>query len=114
MRVAATALVQTMTGTSPDIDEAAAVEVVRLEAAEPELLLADWLREVHYLCVAERRLVAGVRFLRLSHTLLEAEVRTVPWEPVPGEGTEIKAVTYHDLSLWVRDGVTGAILVCDI
>lgn len=81
--------------------ESAPVAVgIALSAPDVSILLAGWLRELHYLHEVHRLAYAAARFAELEETHLRAEVR---FEPVgAGPASEIKGVTYHGLEV-VRD-----------
>ncbi len=70
---------------------------IALEASEPALLLAAWLREVLYLHQSDGFLYGGARFRVLEGRRLVADVRGDP-DPRPPV-REIKGVTYHALSV---------------
>lgn len=83
-----------------------------LEASEPALLLAAWLREVLYLHEAEDFVYGGARFRMLDGRRLVAEVRGAPDTRPPVRA--IKGVTYHGLSVDPREGGWSARVIFDV
>ena len=71
---------------------------VHAEAAEVEGLLVDWLNEVLYHLDESEACLAGVRQLTVAETYLRATLDLSPCQE-GWSGTELKAATYHQLSL---------------
>lgn len=104
---AAAALTETVT------DRGAIREVesrdIRLEAAEPDLLLVDWLNELLFLFETERLLVARAAVSLDAEAALRLDARGVSLRAgVHGERHDparhalkvlVKAVTYHGLAI---------------
>ena len=93
-------------------------EPVALAAAEPELLLVDWLNELLFRFEVRGRLVAetSVRVEpRGDGWGLEAETRGEPRDPVRHPiKVLVKAVTYHGLRIERRNGRYETTIVFDI
>ena len=69
-----------------------------VEAQDLEELFADWLRELLYLCNAERWLFSKFEVLDIDSKRLKARCFGEPYDPSRHEWEmEIKAVTYHRL-----------------
>ena len=84
-------------GAAPPAGEPRSVDV-HAEAAEVEGLLVDWLSEVLYHLDESEACLAGVRGLEVDETSLRATLDLSPCEQ-GWSGTELKAATYHQLSL---------------
>lgn len=69
---------------------------IALESGDTESLLVDWLSELLWLHDAQRVAFAGFE-VEVDPPRLRATVRTVPLGEEPPEGTQVKAVTYHQL-----------------
>ncbi len=83
---------------------------VTAEGLDRPDLLRRWLAELHYLYETRRLLLPDARFEELEETRLVADVGGERFDPARHEARgEIKAVTYHGLSvrrtrgLWVAD-----------
>jgi SHS2 domain-containing protein len=63
-------------------------------------LMVRWLGEILYLLEGEGRVVISLEINRLSTTILDATVNTVPFDPAVHEiRNDIKAVTYHQIEV---------------
>jgi protein archease len=88
----------------------AASRTVELEAAERELLLADWLNELVYLLEVERFVPERIAALELDGGTLRATITGHE-----GEAQQlVKAVTLHDLRFAEQGGVWRARVVLDV
>jgi len=85
-------------------------QAVSITSSDPEALLVDWLSELLYLSNTHYRAYLRFHFSALDSTHLEAEVGSVEAEAVD----DIKAVTYHQLSIKQRDDHWEATIVFDI
>lgn len=83
-----------LTRSEPHTGEVAK-QVVVVEAADPETLLAEWLSELVYLVETADFVPERIEELALRPTSLRAVVRGRRAHPVPF----VKAVTYHGLEL---------------
>lgn len=73
---------------------------VRVEAPDREALLVHWLSELNVRHIIAEELYCGFRVLSLADTALRAEIAGEPIDLTRHEiFTEIKAVTFHDLSI---------------
>lgn len=102
------------------VSETAAIELtqthtVELTATDPALWLFDLLSEVLFLFDVHALVFREVRVERLSVDRLRVELRGGPFEPDRhASGPEVKAVTYHQLSLESRGDQWHAKLIFDI
>ena len=71
---------------------------VLLGAADIEALLVDWMNEMIVLTEEGRSCLGGVHVHVVNEEGLQGQVDLVECEPAP-EGTELKAATYHQLSV---------------
>lgn len=77
---------------------------VELGAPDVEALLVRWMDEVLFLLEASAACLMSSKLLEVRDTGLRAELELVPCTADP-EGTELKATTYHQLSVRpVSDG----------
>lgn len=87
---------------------------LRITGADREYLLFDWLNELLYLFEG-RRLVLSRFDVKLDEAGLEAEVRGEPFDAGRHRPHhEVKAVTYHELSVRERNGEWEARVILDI
>ena len=77
---------------------------VKLEASDVEALLVEWVNEVLFALEDDEACLAAVRVRRVNERDLTAELDVARCAGAP-EATELKAATYHQLS--VRRGDTG-------
>jgi SHS2 domain-containing protein len=77
---------------------------VHIEASDRLALMVNWLSELNYRHVTERRLFGKFEVIELGATCLEAQIRGEKIDLQRHQiFTEIKAVTFHDLRV-ERDG----------
>ncbi|MPY88003.1 MAG: hypothetical protein GEU99_08785 [Luteitalea sp.] len=79
----------------------AAGEVVRIDVTADDLggLLVDWLSETLYLHDTRLATFAGVAVDAVRDGRAVGELRMVPLECSETEGIQVKAITYHNLSV---------------
>ena len=77
------------------------METIEIEAGDREALLVDWLSELLYRATAEYHGYTGFQVHELTETKLKATAVAAVAEAVE----DIKAVTYHELS--IREGDHG-------
>jgi SHS2 domain-containing protein len=70
-------------------------ETIEVEAKDREALLVEWLSELLYRATCEYRAYMGFRIHELTESKLKATVAAAAAEAVQ----DIKAVTYHELSV---------------
>jgi SHS2 domain-containing protein len=70
-------------------------ETIEIEAKDREALLVGWLSELLYRATCEYRAYKGFQIHKLTDTKLKATVTAAAAEAVE----DIKAVTYHELSV---------------
>jgi SHS2 domain-containing protein len=79
------------------------------EAGDTEALLVDWMNELILLMEEGRACLAGVTVESVSENGLKASIALIDCDPLP-EGTDLKAATYHQLSVrQTADGWTATI-----
>jgi SHS2 domain-containing protein len=66
--------------------------------ADVEALLVDWMNELILLTEEGKACIAGVDVESVGDGSLRAQIELIECDPVP-EGTELKATTYHQLSV---------------
>ena len=95
-----------------DIEKIEVTEVKKIEiqADDLESLLVDWLSELLYLSNTTYRAYTKYDFKKLNKKELLAEVSSARAEAQD----DIKAVTYHDLSIKKNKAVYEAVIVYDI
>jgi SHS2 domain-containing protein len=77
---------------------------VSVTAADPQQLLIRWLSEILYLYDAEHFITCEINIHELGDNHLRAIVSGNTFEPpLTGARTDVKAVTYHQLTLF-QDG----------
>lgn len=94
---------------------AAQVRLVTVRADDLEALAVDFLTRVLVMILAERFPVAQVRVKRIDENIVEAEIVGEPLDAARHEfHTEVKAVTYHQLSIASADGLWRGRVILDI
>ncbi len=86
-------------------------ERVRLEAADREALLVDWLNALIFLSETRKRVFTEFRFAKVDDQSLEAEVRGFVPE---GLRLPVKAATYHRVAIASLDGELEGRVVLDV
>lgn len=81
----------------PDDGESREAVPVELEAHDVGALLVDWLSEVIFLHDSRGMAVGGVSLSAVTERRAAGTLVLVPLPEGPGEGTQVKAVTYHRL-----------------
>ena|SRR3990172_8848015 len=88
--------------------------MVVAEATDEAALLVAFLDELLFVHETEDAGFAAIEVQQLSPTEVHARVELVPLE-APPEGVHVKAATYHELRLAVReDGITEARVFLDV
>jgi SHS2 domain-containing protein len=78
---------------------------VFIPAIDRENLLVRWLTEILYLYEANKFLTADVRFESLSDTSLKATVLGERYDVLKHTlKLDVKAITYHQLKIYEKDG----------
>jgi SHS2 domain-containing protein len=70
---------------------------IALEASDAGALLVDWLNEVLYLHDTHDAAIGRVRVASVTEEHVAGTVDLIPRGADPSEGTQVKAVTYHQL-----------------
>lgn len=87
------------------------VRNLQLEAPDREGLLVSWLEELLYYLETEGLMPLAMTVHTNADTVLEAELRLAA---ASGASKQIKAVTYHDLSIDDRDTGLETTIVFDV
>jgi SHS2 domain-containing protein len=74
-------------------------EVIELEAPDLGALLVDWLSEILWLHDSRDALMGGVDVSDVNETNAKGRVILVPRAGAQAEGTQVKAITYHQLEV---------------
>jgi SHS2 domain-containing protein len=86
---------------------------VQLQATDVEALLVEWMNEVLYALEEDEACLHSVRMTEVGETQLRADVELSDCEGAP-EATELKAATYHQLSVRRRDSEWEATVYFDV
>jgi SHS2 domain-containing protein len=97
---------------NPEAVQAVEPRTIRLTADEPSYLLFDWLNELLYLFETEKLLMREFN-VELSGLALTATCRGEPLDPTRHQPDhEVKAITYHGLSVrQTPDGWMAEVIV---
>lgn len=86
-----------------------------LQASDLEALLVRWLSELNFRHITREELYCDFKILELTDTTLRAKIFGEPIDPERHiVYTEIKAVTYHGLSVRKRDEIWEARIIFDL
>jgi SHS2 domain-containing protein len=85
-------------------------EFIRIEAADREALLVDWLAELLYRAASRYHAYVDFRICTMGEHCLAADVGIAAAEALD----DIKAVTHHELAIRTVDGRWEAIVVLDL
>jgi SHS2 domain-containing protein len=99
----------------PETIKAVDERTVELDAQDTESLLVRWLSEILYLYDGEDYLVKEAKIDSISATDLRAHVLGEKYQPKKHTlKLDVKAVTYHQLSIETRNGGTTVRVFFDI
>jgi SHS2 domain-containing protein len=85
---------------------------IELAAGDVEALLVDWLSEALYLHEVRDAVIAAVCVDEVTSESARGRLSLVPRADVPTEGTQVKAITYHKLSVRpTNDGFVADVYV---
>jgi SHS2 domain-containing protein len=99
----------------PGTIEAFGERIVELDAQDAENLLVKWLSEILYLYDGEDYLVKEANIESISPTNLRARLLGEKYQPKKHTlKLDVKAVTYHQLSIDTKDGRTTVRVFLDI
>ena len=88
---------------------------IRAEAEDIEALAVDFLSQVMVTIETERFAIAAVAVEEIDHTHVRARIVGEPLDPARHElDTEVKAVTYHQLSVVCDAGRWMARVILDV
>jgi SHS2 domain-containing protein len=85
-------------------------EFIKIESADREALLVDWLAELLYRAASRYHAYVDFRICTMSERCLAADVGIAAAEALD----DIKAVTHHELAVRKTDGGLEAVVVFDI
>ncbi len=92
-----------------------ATRVVCIEAEDVEALAVDFLSEVMLALEMEHFAIAAVSVRQIDATSVTAELAGEPLDPARHQlETEVKAVTYHELTVTESDGRWTGRVILDI
>ena len=98
-----------------DLGRGAIEREIEVDAVDREALLVAWLGELLSVAMAGGYVFGEFDVRRLEETSLSATVRGCPLDPHRhGFRTELKAVTYHALSITRNDRVWTARVIFDV
>ena len=87
----------------------------RIDDGEPAFLLRDFLGELLLAFETDRRILAGVDGVEFADNRLTVSARLAPVDEQHSEyHREVKAVTYHELSIRPIEGGYEAVVIVDI
>lgn len=104
------ALAETM-GAQLEVPPEGAPLEVRVEAADREALLVEWINELIFQVERTGKVFTHFEVRALSPHTVEARLFGRPLDEVK---TQVKAATFHGLSIKERDGELSAKLVLDV
>jgi SHS2 domain-containing protein len=90
------------------------VKLIKIEAAEPALLIIDLLREIHYLIVADKIFPIDLKIENLNNSSMSAKLKYRQLKPEDRVINEVKAITYHAVEIIRKDKVLMIEIVCDV
>ena len=100
---------------NPDTLTAAQTLTVDIEGDDPADLMVNYLRELLYQWTGKEQLIKWVEILDLSDNALSARIHTADYQPDQHSiVNEIKAVTYHQITVEPTDAGWQATVVLDI
>jgi protein archease len=79
--------------------DAGDTEDIEVEARDVGALLVDWLSEILWLHDSRDALLGGVEIVGVTETSANGRVTLVPRAGEDVEGTQVKAITYHQLAV---------------
>ena len=87
---------------------------IKINSLDTATLLIDWLREIHYLAVVEKRITKKIQIGKLNDKSINTQVWTKDLNPEDKIIREIKAITYHDIKISKKNDILYADIVCDV
>lgn len=111
---AALSLTHLILGEIPKEDKQEEISL-SIEGKDLEDLMVNWLSEILYLFEGEKKVLTDLEIKDMDSKKLNAILRLVPFDPERYEPqSEIKAVTYHQLSIEKKDGKWKARIIFDV
>lgn len=87
---------------------------IEINSLDPESLLIDWLREIHYHIVVDKMLLINIQLEEVTDTSLKAILKYRHLTERDVNLTDIKAVTYHNIEIKEQAGKLHVDIVCDV
>ncbi len=86
-------------------------EEIEIKAMDKNSLFVDWLSEILFRADTNKKFYKDIKIEEISETSLKAKIKGTP---MIGKGLDIKAVTYHDLTIEKKDDRWEAVVIFDI
>ena len=91
------------------------VTEISIEAQDAQVLLHNWLSELLFYFEVERVLPVGFKVVEFAEWRVRAEIAVRPIGPdIQWLGSEVKAITYHELKFEERDDQWMAQAIVDV
>jgi SHS2 domain-containing protein len=87
---------------------------IKINSLDTATLFIDWLREIHYLAVVEKKITKKIQITKLNDKTINAQVWTTGLNPEDKTVKEIKAITYHNIEIIFKKNFIFADIVCDV
>jgi SHS2 domain-containing protein len=87
---------------------------IEINSLDPESLLIDWLREIHYHIVVDKMLFVNIQLEEVTDVSLRAILKYRHLTERDANLTDIKAVTYHNIEIKEEAGKLHVDIVCDV
>ncbi|MCK4653755.1 MAG: archease [Candidatus Cloacimonetes bacterium] len=87
---------------------------IRINSIDTDTLFIDWLREIHYLAVVEKKITKRIHITKLNDKTINAQIWTTGLNPEDKTIREIKAITYHNIKIIRKNDFMYVDIVCDV
>ncbi len=87
---------------------------IRIDSLDTATLFIDWLREIHYLAVVEKKITKRIHITKLNDKTINAQVWTTGLNPEDKTIREIKAITFHNIKIIRKNDFMYVDIVCDV
>ena len=87
---------------------------IRINSLDTATLFIDWLREIHYLAIVEKKITQKIQISKLNDKTINAQIWTTGLNPEDKTIREIKAITYHNIKIIYKKDFIYADIVCDV
>ena len=108
------ALMESMFDANPENKSEPQTISIEINSMDPESLLIDWLREVHYHIVVDKMLFINIQLEEVTDVSLRAVLEYRHLTERDSNLTDIKAVTYHNIEIKEQAGKLYIDIVCDV